>query len=174
MENKDKKVTSANSAAVKDGAVETAADKVLAVEKEAAGKQTAATAKETKPTEKKEAEKEAKPAEKKEAEKEAKPAEKVEAEKEAKPTEKKGKPGRKPGTSKAPAKKKPAEKVEEVYVQFQELEITTKEIVDKAKQIYISEGHRESSIKSLRLYIKPDEHMAYYVINEKLTGSIEL
>ncbi len=150
MENKDKKVTSANSAAVKDGAVETAADKVLAVEKEAAGKQTAATAKETKPTEKKE------------------------AEKEAKPTEKKGKPGRKPGTSKAPAKKKPAEKVEEVYVQFQELEITTKEIVDKAKQIYISEGHRESSIKSLRLYIKPDEHMAYYVINEKLTGSIEL
>ena len=152
MESKDKKVTSTKPAAVKEEAAVKAADKAAAVEKEA------------KPAEKKEA---AVVKEKKAAEKETAVATET---KEA--PVKKGKPGRKPG--KTTAKKKPVEKVEEVYVQFQELEITTKEIVDKAKQIYIAEGHRESSIKSLRLYIKPDEHMAYYVIDEKMTGSIEL
>lgn len=151
MENKDKKVTSTKPAAVKEEAVVKAAGKAEAV------------AKEVKPV-------------KVEPEKKA-AAPKVEAEKKDAKAETKAAPakktrGRKPG--KASAKKKPVEKVEEVYVQFQELEITTKEIVDKAKQIYVAEGHRESSIKSLRLYIKPDEHMAYYVINEKLTGGIEL
>lgn len=161
MESKDKKVTSTKPAAVKEEAAVKAADKATAVEKEAksAEKKGAAVVEETKAAEKKEAA----PAEKKETAvvKETKEA-----------PAKKGKPGRKPG--KASAKKKPVEKVEEIYVQFQELEVTTKEIVDKAKQIYIAEGHRESSIKSLRLYIKPDEHKAYYVINEKMTGSIEL
>lgn len=155
MENKDKKVTSTKPAAVKEEAVVKPAEKA------------AVAAKDTKPAEKPAA-----------VVAEEKPEAKVvEEKKEGKPEAKeapakKGKPGRKPG--KTAAKKKPVEKVEEVYVQFQELEITTKEIVDKAKQIYIAEGHRESSIKSLRLYIKPDEHMAYYVINEKMTGSIGL
>lgn len=160
MESKDKKVTSTKPAAVKEEAAVKTADKAAAVEKEAkpAEKKEAAVVTETKAAEKKET----KPAEKETAV--------VKETKEA--PAKKGKPGRKPG--KTTAKKKPVEKVEEIYVQFQELEITTKEIVDRAKQIYIAEGHRESSIKSLRLYIKPDEHMAYYVINEKMTGSIEL
>lgn len=158
MENKDKKVTSTKPAAAKEEAVVKAAPKAEAV------------AKETKPAAKAEPEKKAE-------------TPKVEAEKKAETPKKDAKPetkdapakktrGRKPG--KVSAKKKTVEKVEEVYVQFQELEITTKEIVDKAKQIYIADGHRESSIKSLRLYIKPDEHMAYYVINEKITGGIEL
>ncbi len=158
MENKDKKVTSTKPAAAKEEAVVKATPKVEAVAKEV------------------------KPAAKAEPEKKVETP-KAEPEKKAETTKKETKPetkdapvkktrGRKPG--KTSAKKKAVEKVEEVYVQFQELEITTKEIVDKAKQIYIGEGHRESSIKSLRLYIKPDEHMAYYVINEKITGGIEL
>ena len=31
-----------------------------------------------------------------------------------------------------------------------------------------------SSIKTIRLYVKPEEQKAYYVINDKATGSIEL
>ena len=69
---------------------------------------------------------------------------------------------------------KKAERVEEIYLQFHGQEIFTKEIMDKAKQAYISEGHRESSIKSIRLYIKPEENMAYYVINEKIAGGVAL
>ena len=77
---------------------------------------------------------------------------------------------------KAPAKKSEAkaEKVEEIYLQFHGQEIFTKEILERAKQAYVSEGHRESSIKSIRLYIKPEENMAYYVINEKIAGSVTL
>ena len=72
------------------------------------------------------------------------------------------------------AKKKEAEKVEEVYIQFHELEITAKEVIEKAKQAYVAEGHRESSIKSIRVYIKPEEKMAYYVINDKVAGGVSL
>ncbi len=71
-------------------------------------------------------------------------------------------------------KKKEAEKVEEIYVQFQAMEFTTKDVMDKAKQAFVAEGHRESSIKSIRLYIKPEESMAYYVINDKFAGGVSL
>ena len=64
--------------------------------------------------------------------------------------------------------------MEEIYLQFHGQEIFTKEILDKAKQAYVAEGHRESSIKSIRLYIKPEENMAYYVINEKIAGGVAL
>lgn len=89
---------------------------------------------------------------------------------EKKPAAKKAatkKRGRKPA-----AEKKEAEKVEEVYIQFAGQELLTKEVLERAKQAYMAEGHRESSIKSIRLYIKPEEHMAYYVINEKIAGGV--
>lgn len=86
---------------------------------------------------------------------------------------------KKPAAKKTTAKKtgrkpkaKPVEKVEEIYVQFAGQELLTKEVLERAKQAYIAEGHRESSIKSIRLYIKPEEHMAYYVINEKIAGGV--
>ena len=107
-----------------------------------------------------------------------KPVEKKETEKPAaakKTTEKK--PAAKKTTTKKAGRKpaaKPAEKVEEIYVQFAGQELLTKEVLERAKQAYVAEGHRESSIKSIRLYIKPEEHMAYYVINEKIAGGVAL
>ena len=100
-----------------------------------------------------------------------KPVEKKETVK--KTTEKKT-AAKKAPVKKAAAKKaaKPAEKVEEVYVQFAGQELFTAEVLERAKQAYVAEGHRESSIKSIRLYIKPEEHMAYYVINEKIAGGV--
>lgn len=87
-------------------------------------------------------------------------------------------PAKKAPAKKAPAKKaeeKPVEKVvEEVYVQFGSMEVVTKDVLERAKQAYVAEGHRESSIKSIRLYIKPEEHMAYYVINDKVAGGVTL
>lgn len=102
----------------------------------------------------------------------------VEAVTEAVVTEKK-KPGRKPGsknkTAEKPVKKveKP-EKQEAVFVQFAGEEFVVDEAMEKAKAAYVAEGHRTSAIKSLRLYIKPEERKAYYVINDKAAGSIEL
>lgn len=93
-------------------------------------------------------------------------------------TEKK-KPGRKPGSKSKTAEKttkkvEKAEKQEAVYVQFAGEEFVVEEVMEKAKAAYVAEGHRVSAIKSIRLYIKPEERKAYYVINEKAAGSIDL
>ena len=80
----------------------------------------------------------------------------------------------------APAKKAvkvaaPAEeKMEEIVIQYGAMEWKGAELLEKAKAAYAAEGHRASSIKSLNLYVKPEEMKAYYVINEKTTGSIDL
>lgn len=63
---------------------------------------------------------------------------------------------------------------ENVYVQFDGKEIRTEELVEQVKEAWKAEGHRISSIKSLELYIKPEDMAAYYVVNEKTTGKIEL
>ena len=68
----------------------------------------------------------------------------------------------------APARK------EDVILQFGGQEWNTAELVERAKAAYAAEGHRMSSIKTIRLYVKPEEQKAYYVINDKATGSIEL
>lgn len=79
-----------------------------------------------------------------------------------------------------PAKKATAAKekaVPEVFVQYSdngEQEASVAELVEKVKALYVAEGHRESSIKSLQIYIKPQMWRAYYVINGKITGEIEL
>lgn len=91
-------------------------------------------------------------------------------------TEKK-KPGRKPGSQtaeKTTKKVEKAEKQEAVYVQVAGEEFVVEEAMEKAKAAYVAEGHRVSTIKSVRLYIKPEERKAYYVINEKAAGSIDL
>ena len=90
-------------------------------------------------------------------------------------TEKK-KPGRKPGSKNTTAKTetKKVEKKDEVFVQFAGEEFVVEDVMDKAKAAYVAEGHRACTIKSVRLYIKPEERKAYYVINDKAAGCIEL
>lgn len=67
-----------------------------------------------------------------------------------------------------------AEKMEEIFIQYGVMEWKTSELMERAKAAYAAEGHRASSIKSVNLYVKPEEKKAYYVINEKTTGSIDL
>ena len=87
------------------------------------------------------------------------------------------KPAKKAAAKKTTAVKaetKTAPKKDEVFVQFAGEEYSVEDVMDKAKAAYIAEGHRASAIKSVRLYIKPEERKAYYVINDKAAGSIEL
>ena len=79
---------------------------------------------------------------------------------------------------KATAEKKTAAKKEEVkpevFVQFQGQEAVIEEVVEKAKKQFVEEGHRASSIKSIQVYLKPEEFEAYYVINQKHAGRVNL
>jgi len=73
--------------------------------------------------------------------------------------------------------KKAAEKVavsEVVYVQYAEGETTIADITKKVKDQFVAEGHRASSIKSVRIYVKPEERAAYYVINDANAGRVDL
>ena len=63
----------------------------------------------------------------------------------------------------------------EVYVQWLGKEVSEKDIVDSIKKIWTEEmGKKEKDLKDVKIYIKPEEYKAYYVINGDITGAIGL
>lgn len=96
-----------------------------------------------------------------------------------KTTKKAAKPGAKrgpkPGAKRGP---KPAsERTIEMTVQFGEKEVTYTDMVNRIKAMWKEQGKREVSMKSLELYVKPEESKVYYVINSQdkkpVTGDID-
>ena len=66
------------------------------------------------------------------------------------------------------------EVVTETYIQYAGQETLTAELLTKVKAAYVAEGHKESAIKSVKLYVKPEDSAVYYVINEKAVGMVSL
>lgn len=106
---------------------------------------------------------------------------KAEAE-EVKPVKKVGRP-KKTAVQEAPKAAKKAKEAKNeaakaeaagvnVVVEFNGTQRKVDEIVDKIKNEWVAAGHRLSSIKSLDVYIKPEDYTAYYVINGKVTGKV--
>ena len=109
--------------------------------------------------------------------KEAPKTEPVKAEVKAEPAKAEAKKapakrGPKPKTEAKKAEKKEA--VQNVYVQFAGKEISTAALTELVTEKWVALVHRASSIKSLDLYVKPEDSAAYYVINGKESGKIEL
>ena len=95
----------------------------------------------------------------------------VEPAKTAKTTEKK-QPVRRAAAKKAVAEKKAAEKPAAkaaeakkfVYVQCMGNEYKVEDIENRVKKAWMDEtGKKESDIKEMQIYIKPEENAAYYV-----------
>ena len=61
-----------------------------------------------------------------------------------------------------------------MYVEYQGLQVEEKELIAKVKELWVNDGNKIKDIKELKLYIKPEEAVAYYVINEETSGKIEL
>lgn len=89
------------------------------------------------------------------------------------PAEEKVKTAVKKTTAKKAAEKKDEMKPE-VYIQFAGQEAVLAEVIEKAKKQFVEEGHRAGTIKSLQVYLKPEEYAAYYVINQKHAGRVDL
>ena len=92
----------------------------------------------------------------------------------------KKKAGRKPFTAekKAAAAKARAESKARadnlkptVIVQFQNSEVDLDALVEAAKADF-RQAKKRTLITDLKLYVKPEERTAYYVVNEKYTGSV--
>lgn len=95
------------------------------------------------------------------------------------PTVKK-KPGRKPMTAeeKAAAAKARAESKAKAdslkpafIMQFRGSDVDLSTLAEAAKADF-RQTKKRTPITDLKLYIKPEEHTAYYVINKKHTGSV--
>ena len=79
---------------------------------------------------------------------------------------------------KAPAKKAAAKapvKTQEVYVQFGGKEVSVKDLTEKVKDIWTKElGNKVKDMTDVKVYVKPEENTAYYVVNGEVSGSMEL
>lgn len=62
---------------------------------------------------------------------------------------------------------------EMVYIQFQETEITQKDVIERVKQAFTNEGNQEKDINTLDAYVKPEERKIYFVINHNYTGTLD-
>ena len=70
----------------------------------------------------------------------------------------------------APAKRTAAKTVKTaLYVQYEGKEVSEKDLIAAEKKAYTKLGNKASDIKSLDIYVKPEEGVAYYVVNG--TGS---
>lgn len=79
---------------------------------------------------------------------------------------------------KAPVKKAASKKAElktEMFLQFAGKEYTDKEIFDKIKYVWSKVlKNKVGDMKDVKIYLKPEESAAYYVINGDTTGKVDL
>ena len=70
---------------------------------------------------------------------------------------------------------KEAEAKTSFYLQYMGKEISTEEITKKVHEVWTKEyGKSVEEIKTLNVYLKPEEAAAYYVINEETTGKVTI
>jgi hypothetical protein len=115
---------------------------------------------------------------------ESKAAEKPEVKAAPAKTEEKKAPAKKAAAKKTTAKKsskkgakrgpKPAsERTIDLQVQYQGRDVSYTDLVNRIKDMWKEQGKRETSLKNLNIYVKPEEFKAYYVINGNIKGEIE-
>ena len=59
-----------------------------------------------------------------------------------------------------------------LFVEYQGKQVEDKVIIATVKKAWAADGHKVSDIKTLELYIKPEEDSVYYVINETESGKV--
>ena len=69
-------------------------------------------------------------------------------------------------TKKAPAKRTTAKDIKtSVVVQFAGKEVTEKDLIAAVKKAYTKKVNKVGDIKTIEIYVKPEESAAYYVVN---------
>ena len=61
-----------------------------------------------------------------------------------------------------------------LFLEYQDLQIEEKSIIASIKELWIKDGNKIKDIQDLRIYVKPEEYAAYYVINDDYSGKINL
>ena len=91
-----------------------------------------------------------------------------------KETAKKAAPAKKAAAPKKAAAKKAAVK-NTVYVQYAEKSYSVEDLVKIAKDVWVYDlKQKAADFKSVEIYVKPYENVAYYVINGTENGSFAI
>lgn len=92
-----------------------------------------------------------------------------------KKTPEKKAPAKKTTAKKTTTKKTTAKKEIKVstFVQYYGKQVEEKEIIANVKKAWTGSGKKVGDIKTMELYIKPEENAVYYVVNGTETGSVE-
>lgn len=79
---------------------------------------------------------------------------------------KKAEEPKKETAKKAPAKRTAAKDIKtSVVVQFAGKEVIEKDLIAAVKKAYTKKGNKVGDIKTIEIYVKPEESAAYYVVN---------
>ncbi|MBQ8639810.1 MAG: hypothetical protein IJ468_11655 [Lachnospiraceae bacterium] len=62
----------------------------------------------------------------------------------------------------------------DIFVQFAGREVAVNELAIAAKQAFVDAGNKAGDAKDVKIYVKPEESAAYYVINDEFKGRIAL
>lgn len=60
-----------------------------------------------------------------------------------------------------------------LFVEYFGKQVSDKEMVAAVKKVWADAGNKMGDIKTLELYIKPEESAVYYVINNTENGKID-
>ena len=66
-----------------------------------------------------------------------------------------------------------AEAKAEVFVEFNNAQESIDELVENVKKKFAADGNTEE-IKSVKIYLKPEERTAYYVVNDTIHGQMDV
>ena len=90
------------------------------------------------------------------------------------------KPGRKPMTEEQKAEARRLREAARTdaakataYIQFGGAEVCVDDLVEAARADY-KLTHRRTPVESIKLYLKPEENAAYYVVNESGFGKVDM
>ena len=75
-------------------------------------------------------------------------------------------------TVKKVAEKAEAAKKEVVFVEFGEKQIDVDTIIANAKADF--KANNKGVVRNIKVYVKPEDNAAYYVVNGKVDGKVEL
>lgn len=60
-----------------------------------------------------------------------------------------------------------------MFVEYHGKQVEDKAMMAAVKKAWTEAGHKVGDMKTVELYIKPEEASVYYVINETASGKIE-
>lgn len=60
-----------------------------------------------------------------------------------------------------------------IVIQYGQAERNTDDLMQVVRADALSKGVKESDFKEVDLYVKPEEHKVFYVVNKSVNGSID-